>query len=446
MTAKFHRRTLWVFRGLILVLLGWLGWYSWRRLTAPEPPEVTLDGDDPELEEAVEAARNRVMRSPYSAAAWGDMGMLLRGVRMKEPAGKCFAQAADLEPKEPRWAYLLGESYLPRDEESALPPLRRAAELWPADPPHVGPWLRLAEVLVALGQNDEAEKWLSKAQAIDPSNPAIHLQLGFLACEREDWEVARKHLLRCQSPFTQRRAFAQLAVVCRQLHQEKDADEYSARAARLPTDGDWVDPLVSECLTRAVGRVEKLRRVELLELRGDHQGAADLLREILARWPDATLWTGLGKNLMHLGDGDGAEQALQAALKLDADHVPAHYYLGQLAWARAEKAEAKKAETLRRQAIRHADDVLARKPGHAQAHLLRGRALRAVGDKTAGLDALRAAVRCGPELVDTHLYLGEALAEEGKIEEAREQLTKALRLADPDDRRPRLALDRLPRE
>src|SRR5207244_3778554 len=130
----------------ILLAAGALGWYGWRKLNAPAPPEVVLEGDDPELAEAVEAARGKVKRSPYSADAWGQLGMLLRGVRLPDPAAVCFAQAARFEPRNPRWHYLHGEAFLPGDPEAALPPLRRAARLWDRDdPPHVAPWLRLAE-------------------------------------------------------------------------------------------------------------------------------------------------------------------------------------------------------------------------------------------------------------------------------------------------------------
>ena len=81
---------------LILAGLGLAtaaGWYAWRRLTAPEPPEVVVPSDDPVLAEAVEAARDRVRQEPYSAVAWGNLGKLLRGSGFKEQAEVCFAQA-----------------------------------------------------------------------------------------------------------------------------------------------------------------------------------------------------------------------------------------------------------------------------------------------------------------------------------------------------------------
>src|SRR5262249_58187501 len=105
------------------------GWWGWRRLTAPEPPEVPLTSDDPALVEAVEAARTEVKKQPYSAATWGQLGKLLRGCGYREQAEVCFTHAERLAPDEPRWPYLRGELLLPGRPDAALPHLLRAAGL-----------------------------------------------------------------------------------------------------------------------------------------------------------------------------------------------------------------------------------------------------------------------------------------------------------------------------
>ena len=90
---------------MLLVLLGvagGLGWYGWRRWNAPQPPEIVLVQDDPELAQAMEKARQKIKESPYSAERWGELGMLLRGVHMLEPARVCFTQAARFDPRNVR--------------------------------------------------------------------------------------------------------------------------------------------------------------------------------------------------------------------------------------------------------------------------------------------------------------------------------------------------------
>ena len=53
------------------------------------------------------------------------------------------------------------------------------------------------------------------------------------------------------------------------------------------------------------------------------------------------------------------------------------------------------------------------------------------------------AAKCRPEIADTHLSLGEVLAEEGSIDEAVEQLEQAERVSAPNDNRAKQALARL---
>ena len=435
---------------VLVALAGAGGWYGWRWWSAPEPPVVVLEGSDPELEEAIETARRKVRQSPYSASAWGNLGMLLRGARRLEPAEQCFAEAERLARDEPRWAYLRGETFLSRDRDAALSHLRRAAELWGrGEPAHVAPWLRAAELLLARGELEEAETDLHRALDADPANPSVHLQLGLLFAAREDLVNARKHLLRAQhSPYTQKQACSKLASVCQKQGDKKAAEEFAARAAVLPTDNDWIDPFVAECLLLVVGKMEKLRRADQLEARGDWGQAAEVLRDLTSRVKDAYAFAGLGRNLLRLGDFDGAEEALKTAVEL-GENVQGQYLLGQLAMARAKEAEKKgdagRAKEQYEEATRRAEASLKLKPDYALAHVLRGLALRAIGRKAEGLSALRSAVACGVELSETHLQLGKALAEDGQIVEARKHLEQAVRLAGPNDSLARRELENLPR-
>ncbi len=53
------------------------------------------------------------------------------------------------------------------------------------------------------------------------------------------------------------------------------------------------------------------------------------------------------------------------------------------------------------------------------------------------------AAKCRPEIADTHLSLGEALAKDGRIDEAVEQLEQADRVSVANDNRAKAALARL---
>jgi tetratricopeptide (TPR) repeat protein len=444
------RRVVLVLAGAALAAaLGWGGWCAWRRHTAPAPPDVLLREEDPELAAAVEAARQQVRRRPGSAAAWGDLGGLLRAADYREQAADCFAQAERLAPQDPRWPYLRGEALQQLDPDAALPHLERAVALYrDGDARGVVPRLRLAEVLLARGRSDDAEARLNQARALEPNNLSVLLDLALAAYARDDLEASRALLLRCQhSAFTRRRAAAQLALVSERLGDARAAADYSRRAAALPPDAHWVDPLLAESPGAHLGRPSRLRAVEQLEAQGRLAEAVQMLGEIVAESPDPQAYVGLGKDLAQLGRSREAEEALRTAVELAPDNVQAYYLLSKMKWMEAERrwqeGDRAGARDQFRTAADYARQALARKPDHALALLFLGLSQKYLDQRDEALESFRLAVECAPELPDPHLYYGEALAEAGRQAEARTQLEQAVHLARADDPRPREALARL---
>ncbi len=441
------RRRGWIAIAIVLgaILAGAGGWYAWRRYTAPAPPVIAREGIDPELADAIETARQKIRADPYSAPAWGDLGKLLRAARLYPEAVACFAQAEQLEPRNPRWPYLQGEALHLSDNRAALPPLQRAAALaGPADT--IAPPLRLAEVLLALGRNDEAETQLRRALELEPDHPTVHYNLGLLALAGDDLPGSLAHLKRCEhSPFTQRRACIQLAAVCRRMGRTKESDNYSRKADTLPPDSDWPDPFLSDVL--AVGRQARFQQVHHLELSGNYRAAAEQLAALIKQRPEYRAYIALGEDLGKLGDLDGAELALRSAIMLAPEKFKAYHELSRLLWIQADRIARTKPERARVQfeeSAACARQALARRPDYAMSHVLLGMSLRRLDKRSEALDAFRRAVECAPNLAEAHLYLGETLAEAGQFAEARVSLKRAQALK-PDDPRPRAALSKLAR-
>ena len=432
-----------------LLLLAGLGgsvalsWYAWRRYTAPVPPKVASEELDPELAQAIEQARQKIQADPYTASHWGDLGKLLRASQLLPEAAACFAEAEKLDPQKPSWPYLQGEALRMVDLDAAVTPLRRAAErMDPADT--IAPSLRLAEVLLAQGHNEEAETRLRQALTSEPDNPTVHYNLGILALERGDLSVSLTHLQRGEhSPFTQRKVCSQLAAIYKRIGKPEQAERYSRKADTLPVDSNWIDPFLTDVVV--VGRPARFQQIHQMQIRGDYRNAAEQLSALIQEQPEYRAYVALAEVLEKLGDFDRAEQALRAGIALEPEKFRAYHQLSRILWLRASKMEHTDRHPARadfEEAAACARKAIARQADDAMAHLVLGLSLRQLGTQDEALQAFRTAVELGPNLTDAHLYLGQTLADAGQVDAARRSLRRAVELS-PDDPRPQKALAKL---
>jgi tetratricopeptide (TPR) repeat protein len=151
-----------------------------------------------------------------------------------------------------------------------------------------------------------------------------------------------------------------------------------------------------------------------------------------------------------MGQLDEAEQHLLKARDLAPDKIQINYLLSLVSFNRGEAisrqrdGDPEKAKAYFESAAKLARDVLVQRPDYGFAHMSLGLALKQLGQQAESVQELREAVHCNPEYADIHLFLGEALAQEGNIAEARFHLQQAKLLANPNDPRPKAALEKLP--
>ena len=89
--------------GLALVaILGVSGWLAWRSYSVPVPPEISLEGADPELVDLVAGARRAVLDEPRDGAAWGRLAEVLSDNGYYSPAAECFSQAGQKQTSHSR--------------------------------------------------------------------------------------------------------------------------------------------------------------------------------------------------------------------------------------------------------------------------------------------------------------------------------------------------------
>jgi len=405
----------------------------------PTPPEAKGDNLEPAVVASVQAARDRVLREPRSAHAWGGMGEVFLANELEAQSGPCFAEAERLDPGNPRWCYFQAGPLLNQgDREAAVPHLLRAVERCSdKDDGAAAVRLLLAETLMTLGRFDEAGAQIRHVLDRQPQDDRANFDAGRLAMLRQDGEAARMYLLRClNSPFARQSASALLAAASERSGRAADAEQFRAQADRLPKDLPWVDPFVNEYLLLSVKKRNRFRLAESLQAAGNYPEAVATVRPLTAEYPDDYLPPLLlGQCLAQMRDFPGGESALRQALRLAPDKVQTHYYLALLLFEEGEELSKqgedgrKRAAALFREAEASARKALALKPDYGFALMALGLSLKHLGRRTEALAALRQAVRCNPEFADLHLRLAEMLAEDGQYAEARSDFEQALRLA-----------------
>lgn len=440
--SGYLRRGIVLFAAIVVLIAaaGAIFYWNHRSSAGPVPPPVPQNPAEPGIAAVVEKVRGDVLRTPRSARAWGRLGQAFLANELEPEAQICFAEAERLDPGNPRWPYYQAGFLLNQGErEAALPFLQRAVERCAiAAPDNPTPRLMLAETLLALGRLEEAEEHFRQVLAKHEANARVHYDMGLAACVRQDWRGSRTHLKNCVgNPFAQQKACAKLAFVSQCLGDSADAEEFRQQASRLPPDQEWDDPFVTEYLSWAVTKKNRLRLAESLEASGQLQQAAAVVRPMISEYPNDYLprWF-LGKILGQIGQTEEAEQILREALKLAPEKAQVHYYLGLVLFTRASKMKRDgntgRAGECYQEAVQRARKALDIKPDYGLAYMVLGLSLKGLGQRSEALTALRQAVRCNPEHAELHYYLGDLLAEAGQSEEAREQLERALALAPPN--------------
>jgi tetratricopeptide (TPR) repeat protein len=435
-----------VIAGTVAVACVW-----WRTHGAPTPA-IPRPGPsaftEREVQVDVDRAARRVELEPRSAAAWGDYGIVLRAYRQHPEADRCFQVAADLDPADGRWPYLIGAHLADADPTAALPWLERAARGTVPAAAQETVLGRLAETLLAAGRPADALTVLGPDPAASP--PRLRLVAARAAAAEGDDRSAAEFLgdLTDQPPAA-RQALLLRSEICRRQGRTSYADYLAGLAADAPV-GIWPDPLADPIASRDLshgGRLDEAARL----LRANQPVEAERLLRPLTADPSASdprAFVGLAETREAQGDVKEALALLAQAVHIDPKNLAAnyqigllHFHTGEQLWA-ADRADEARAEF--REAVTWLDNTLALNPDFGKALLLKGAALqRFLGQPENGLALLRRFVQLRPEVGEGHLLLGQALADVGQKDAAAASLRRAAELAQPGDRRAAEALAKL---
>ena len=433
-------------RLLVLLAVGLLAvgaaWWVWGRKAEPsaEPP-VASAPDDPELDVALQKARQKVTGEPTSAAAWGEYGSLLLANQFERESDRCFEEAARLDPANPRWPYARARIAVKRDTARAPELLRRTLAVGNGDPFRVHAQLALADLLLEQGKHDEAASLYREVPDADAARARADLGLGQIALAARDFDAAQRHLSRAVADARSARAArALLAELARGRGDEAQAAAHEKAAAAVESAPPWPDPLLEYVVSLQVGQRARLRQAEEFERDGRHAEAAELHLQCLARERTARSLVGAGFNLAQSGSLDRGLALMREGVQKDPSDARNCTRLASVLFAVAElelhrSPGSSRARPWLEEAATHARRAAEAKPDFAPAYLYWGLSYKLLGDPKASVDPLRKGVAVRPDDFEMNLGLGQVLAASGNPAEAERWLRNA-REIDPKDPRP----------
>jgi tetratricopeptide (TPR) repeat protein len=391
--------------GSLLGLAGFsivgIGAWLWLQ-RPPKPPEIPLAGLEADVAQAVRSARDEVAKQPRSADTWGLLGQTLLGNQIADKQSLiCFLEAERLDSSDPRWPYYQGIVLVNRgDREEALGKLTRAADLCDEQQGDAAPRLALAETLLALGRDAEAEEHVRQVWTRNPQDARAQYDLALVAAGRNDLQECRRHLEACLvSPQARHKASVQLAALCLRTGDKQGAVKFRKLAEQEAKDKDWPDPFVAEYLALSQRQRDRFRLVDQLEAAGRFAQAGRILADMVEKDPaDFLPQLMLGRILPQIPPTDqvqamrlleAAEQHLRKAEQLAPEKAQTYYLLSLVLFRQGEmllqKPDRPKAVHFFEQAVESARRALAITPDFGPAYMALGLSLKFLGRRAEGL-------------------------------------------------------------
>ena len=301
--------------------------------------EARRDIERNDFQAAVEPLQKFLAGQPDFAYAHFQLGYAYAALQRWEEARGEFQRAIELDPRFSEAYSNLGVLLLERDPAAAVLPLRKAVELLPAQsrPRYLlGRALeRSGDLAGALAAYESAERLdprdletaLAHATALLTAHRVADAEAKFRAALALDERSAPARLGLARSLDAQQKSEA--ADAYRSYLELQPGDTEAPRAiARIAFREKQYDTALA-ALDQADG--QQPPNLESLRLRADIQiaqthwdEAITTLRRGLALAPkDAELQAGLGRVYLQKRDFPAAERELKAALRLDANYLPA---------------------------------------------------------------------------------------------------------------------------
>ena len=282
--------------------------------SVPNPDVTEMEAPVARL---IQESRASVLGEPYSARAWGELGMVLDAHHLYAPAETCYRRAHALDPTDFRWPYFLAivGTFVGTPAETIVQRFEAAAEI---DPDYGPLYARMGDVLASASQLDKAQKVYQEALRHNARYAIVHRGIGQLLLAQGDPQGALRHLLETvKLRDGDRGTYASLAQAYRRLGRLDDAKAASTAASRLGARLHYEDGLRGEHVgNRAVSSRVLMDRARFWMSNGLYELAIKDLKTVLELLEHESIHRQLVDAYEQTGQNELAQQHRNAADRL----------------------------------------------------------------------------------------------------------------------------------
>ena len=317
----FSKVNLFVLIGLGIAAAG-CGKHTQTSSNRGAPNLPSLKESYADVVETIQDRHDEVVANPNSSDAWGKYGMVLDAHEFRDECVSCYERAVELQPDEPKWAWLLASRIQQKDPERALQLLEKRH----SDPDESLVFLVLQEsILEELGQTARADSLLENASEAQKTNPFVKIRIARRLFEKREFKSARELLNDSDTDMPL-------------SHRYQDAAQLLARIDQIEGHGQTAGKLLQQCenlptsrtniLNPFMNELASMRRdplwlgaLAVVEARKGRLLARSELQSLVRRYPDVV------PNRIHLAlllleekQFQEAEQLLKIGLEVSPDN------------------------------------------------------------------------------------------------------------------------------
>lgn len=347
---------------------------------------------------------------------YGRTGKIFHAHHAFKVAAACYRNAAELDPEDLQWPYILGFLHQDAGEFGQAETLYES--VLTMDPEHTMATLRLGEIYLELGELDRSQPLLEKVMDQPGLGATAHAALGKIAAARQDHETAVRH--------------------------------YETALKLQPEAGRLHVPIGLSY--RSLGQIDKAR--EHLGQRAEGKVRVDdpLLREIGSLTASSEMFLTTAAQALKAGRYELAERAYRGAIAANPENARAHVNLAEVLTRRGalEEAEASAREGLRlnpesffalfnlanifekhgqlEKAMEYFERALEENPASVRANFRLGSLLMRKGEYERAAERFHQVVEAAPSFARARYLQALALISQGQRGAAREVLETALQV------------------